>query len=159
RPTNTAIAPWTESHSEWTAWAGAFPVQPVQFGLVARRYIHEVGPHAHHAMAEVAASTRNFGHINPDAVYFGRGPFTAEEGLASRYAAEPLTLLMCSAVNDGGCAMIMTRRDRVPSGKKGVRVVCGAGLSRHSPYNEPPTLEGFYELTAHYRDTVARSGV
>jgi acetyl-CoA acetyltransferase len=160
RPTQIAVAPWTESKSEWTGWPGAFPVQPVQFGLVARRYIHEVGPRAVAAMAEVAASIRNFGHINPDAVYFGRGPFTAEDVLASRYVAEPLTLLMCSAVTDGGCAMIVARADRAADArKKGVRVICGESKTNYPPYHEPPTLDGYYERAASYRETVARAGL
>ena len=122
RPTGTAVAPWLQSHSEWTGWAGSLPDQPVQFGLVAQRYIHEVGERARQAMAEAAATTRSFGAINPDAVYFGRGPFTAEDVLASRYVAKPLTLLMCSAVTDGGCAIILARRERGrqrPAGRAG----------------------------------------
>jgi acetyl-CoA acetyltransferase len=132
----------------------------VQFGLVARRYVHEVGPKAIDAMADVAANTRNFGHINPDAVYFGRGPFSPEEVLASRYIADPLTLLMCSSVTDGGCAIILARKDRVAGSKKrGVRVVCGAGTTTYPAYQEPPTLDNYYEGAAIYRDTVKRAGV
>ena len=158
RPTGSTVAPWLQSHSEWTGWAGSLPDQPVQFGLVAQRYIHEVGEHARYAMADVAASTRNFGSINPDAVYSGRGPFTAEDVLSSRPIADPLTLLMCSAVTDGGCAIILTRSDRA-SGDKGVRVACGASLATVPTYHEAPTLEGYYELGQHYRDVVAGAGV
>ena len=163
RPTDSAVAPWLQGvySAEWTGWAGSLPNQPVQYGLVAQRYIHEVGEHARYAMADVAASTRNFGSINPDAVYSGRGPFTAEDVLASRPIAGPLTLLMCSAVTDGGCAIIIGRKDRAnENGNKGVRVVCGASLT-HTPtgYYEPPTLEQYYELGQHYRDVVARAGV
>jgi acetyl-CoA acetyltransferase len=158
RPTDSAVAPWLQSHSEWTGWAGSLPDQPVQFGLVAQRYIHEVGEQARYAMADVAASTRNFGSINPDAVYTGRGPFTAEDVLSSRPIADPLTLLMCSAVTDGGCAIILARSDRA-SGNNGVRVACGASLATVPAYHEAPTLEDYYELGQHYRDVVASAGV
>ena len=112
--TTGGVAPWLQGvrSAEWTAWPGSIPNQPVQFGIVAQRYMHEVGEQARYAMADVAASTRNFGSINPDAVYSGRGPFTAEDVLDSRPIASPLTLLMCSAVTDGGCAVILSRRDR-----------------------------------------------
>jgi acetyl-CoA acetyltransferase len=158
RPVNRPVPPWAESHSQWTGWVGSLPDQPVQFGLVAQRYIHEVGPHALDAMAEVAATIRNYGHINPDAVYFNRGPFTAEEILASRFVAEPLTMLMCSSVTDGGCAIILGRKDRLRT-KPGVHVVCGAQMTHYPAYQEAPTLDGYYELAAHYRDTMARAGI
>ncbi|MFN0148384.1 MAG: thiolase family protein, partial [Dehalococcoidia bacterium] len=160
RPTNTAVPPWAESHSQWTGWAGSLPDQPVQFGLVARRYVHEVGPKAIDAMGEIAATIRNYGHINPDAVYFGRGPFTADEVLASRYVADPLTLLMCSSVTDGGCAVVIARKDRAAdTPKKGIGVVCGAALTTYPAYQEPPTLDRYYESAEHYRETVRRAGV
>ncbi|MSQ29903.1 MAG: thiolase family protein [Dehalococcoidia bacterium] len=160
RPSGLLNAPWTVSHDEWTAWPGAFPQQPVQFGLVAQRYIHDVGPQALDAMADIAASTRNYGSINPDAVYFGRGPFTRQDVLDSRPIAEPLTLLMCSTVNDGGCAMVIARKDRAASTRrKPVRVLCGAMKTVTGGYHESPTLQGYFEMGQHYRDTVARAGV
>jgi acetyl-CoA acetyltransferase len=160
RPRNLLNPPWTESHSEWTAWAGAFPVQPVQFGLVAQRYIHEVGPRAIDAMAEVGAATRNYGCINPDAVYFGRGPLTAEDVLNSRMIVEPLTLLMCSTVNDGGCAIVITHKERAAdTPKKAVRIICGAQKLLYPAYHEVPVLDGYYEEGEHYRETVRRAGV
>lgn len=160
RPPNLLNAPWTEMHNEFTGWPGAFPVQPVQFALVAQQYIHEVGPKALQAMAELAASTRNYGSINPDAVYFGRGPFTAEDVLNSRMIASPLTLLMCSAVNDGGCAMILTHKDRARDlRKKPVKVMTGATHTSYPAYLEPPVLDGYYEMGAHYRQNLARAGV
>lgn len=160
RPANQLNAPWTVSTDDWTAWCGAFPQQPVQFGLVAQRYIHQVGPRAIDAMAELAASTRNYGSINPDAVYFGRGPFTAQDVLDSRMIADPLRLLMCSTVNDGGCAMVIARADRARSTPKpSVEMLCGASLRTHGGYHEPPWLEGYYEWGQHYRDTLARAGV
>jgi acetyl-CoA acetyltransferase len=160
RPSGLLNAPWTDSHSEFTEWAGAFPVQPVQFGLVAQRYIHEVGPRALDAMAEVAATTRNYGHINPDAVYFGRGPFTAKDVLDSRVIAAPLTLLMCSTVTDGGCALVIARKERAAeTPRTPIRIICGAQKTLYPAYHEPPVLDGYYEAGAHYRETVKRAGV
>ena len=160
RPTTAAVAPWLDHQSQWTAWAGSLPDQPTQFALVAARYIHHVGPRVIPAMAEVAASTRNFGSINPDAVYHGRGPFTPQDILDSRPIAGPLTLLMCSAVTDGAAALIIARKDRVePGGKRGVSVVCGDALTDYGIYHQPPYLDGYYEMTQHYRDTLRQAGV
>lgn len=159
RPAGLLNAPWTDGHEELTDWVGAYPTQPVQFGLAASRYAYEVGPKAVEAMAAVAASTRNYGNINPDAVYFKRGPFTAQDVLDSRPIADPLTLLMCSTVNDGGCAIILTRKDRVSDPKRAVRVVTGELNSHYPAYHEPPVLEGYYEMSATYRKTLANAGV
>ena len=40
-------------------------------------------------MAIVAATIRNNGSVNPKAVYFGRGPYTTDDILASRMVADP----------------------------------------------------------------------
>ena len=55
-------------------------------------------------MAKVAATIRNNGHVNPDAVYYGRGPFTPDDILASRMVADPFHILECSMTSEGGCA-------------------------------------------------------
>jgi acetyl-CoA acetyltransferase len=160
RPTTATVAPWTDHDSQWTAWTGSLPDQPVQFGLVAQRYLHEVGPRALDAMAAVAASTRNFGSINPDAVFFGKGPFTAQDVLSARTIAGPLTLLMCSVVSDGGAAIIITHKDRATdTGKRGVLVATGDSAMHYAPYHQPPHLDGYYEMTQPYRDTLKVSGI
>jgi len=160
RPAERTVAPWVDHGSQWTAWAGSLPDQPVQFGLVARRYLHTVGPKALDAMGEVAASTRNFGSINPDAVFFGRGPYTAEDVLNSRPIADPLTLLMCSVVSDGGAAIIIAHKDRAgATGKRGVSLVCGDSLVHYGVYHQPPVLDGYYEMSQRYRDTMKRAGI
>jgi acetyl-CoA acetyltransferase len=160
RPTTVSVAPWLDHDSQWTAWTGSLPDQPVQFGLVAQRYLHEVGPKALDAMAAVAASTRNFGSINPDAVYFGKGPFTPEDVLSARTIAGPLTLLMCSVVSDGGAAIIITSKERAAdTDKRSVVVATGDSAMHYAPYHEPPHLDGYYEMTQPYRDTLKASGI
>ncbi len=58
-------------------------------------------------MATVAAVIRTNGHANPDAVYAGRGPFTAADILASRMVADPFHLLDCATTSEGGCALVL----------------------------------------------------
>jgi acetyl-CoA acetyltransferase len=74
--------------------------------------------------------------------------------------ASPLTLLMCSTVNDGGCAMVLTHKDRAKdTPKPPIRVIAGASHIAYPAYHEPPALEGYYAAGRHYRDTMARAGV
>ena len=63
-------------------------------------------------MATVAATIRNNGHVHPDAIYSGRGPFTVDDILASRMVADPFHLLECAMTSEGGCAMVLARADR-----------------------------------------------
>ena len=161
RPQGLANAPWTEqTTNEFTGWAGAFPVQPVQYALVAQRYMHEFGAEALEAMADASATIRNYGHINPDALYFGRGPFTAEDVLSSRMIATPLTLLMCSPVNDGGCALIMTHKNRAKdTPKPPIRILCGGTQHVYTAYVDSPVLDAVPDEGAFAREHMARAGV
>ena len=63
------------------------------------------------ALATVAAVIRNNGHVNPDAIYAGRGPFTPQDILDSRMVADPFHLLDCSMTAEGGCALVLARAD------------------------------------------------
>src|ERR1700755_537612 len=63
------------------------------------------------ALATVAATIRNNGHVNPEACYFGRGPFTVQDILDSRMVADPFHLLHCSRTAEGGCALVRARGD------------------------------------------------
>ena len=76
------------------------------------------GPSAHgdlrhhdRALATVAATIRNNGHVNPEAVYYGRGPFTPQDILDSRMIADPFHLLDCAMTSEGGCALVLARAE------------------------------------------------
>jgi len=157
-PAGGATAPWTRPNEEFTAWTGSYTT--VQYGLVAQRYMHEFGDSALEAMAEAAATIRNYGHANPEAVYHGRGPFTAADVLASRPIASPLTLLMCSSVNDGGCAMIITSADRAKDTRRTpVTVLAAANQQPYAPYYEAPVLDAAADEGAFARETMKRAGL
>ncbi|MGE0309452.1 MAG: thiolase family protein, partial [Acidimicrobiia bacterium] len=55
----------------------------VEFALIARRHMEMYGTKPEH-LATVSATIRNNGHINPGAAFYGRGPYTAGDVLASR---------------------------------------------------------------------------
>jgi acetyl-CoA acetyltransferase len=152
-----ATAPWTRPETEFTGWTGSYTA--VQYALVAQRYVHDHGPSALDAFAEAASVIRNFGHLNPEAVYTGRGPFTAAQVLGSREISTPLTLLMCSAVNEGACAVVLTHKDRVPDRRRAVRIVAGAQLHSFPAYVEPPMPKGVTDEAAYFKACLAGAGL
>ena len=152
-----ATAPWTRPETEFTGWTGSYTA--VQYALVAQRYMHDYGPYALEAFAEAAAVIRNFGHLNPDAVYSGRGPFTARQVLDSREISTPLTMLMCSAVNDGACAVILSHKDRVRDRRRAVRIVAAAQMHSFPAYVEPPMPAAVADEAAYFKASLHGAGL
>jgi acetyl-CoA acetyltransferase len=104
-----STAPWTRPTNEFVVGYGMFTA--VEFALMAKRHMLTFGT-TPEQLAVVAATIRNFGHQNPEAVYFGRGPFTPGDILGSRPIAEPFHLLDCSTTSEGGCGLVLTAADR-----------------------------------------------
>ncbi|MFF7458624.1 thiolase family protein [Kitasatospora sp. NPDC008115] len=77
-------------------------------------------------LAAVAAKNHAHSVHNPRAHF--RRPFTAEEVLAARRVAWPLTVPMCSPVSDGAAAAVVTRAD-FPHEESAVAVLGSALLS------------------------------
>lgn len=80
------------------------------FSLWAMRRMHERGTKPEH-FARIAAKNWNQGALNP---YSDRQPereVTAEQVLASRKIAEPVTAMMTCPVDDGAACAILARRD------------------------------------------------
>jgi len=107
----SSTAPWTRPNNEFVAPYGMFTA--AEFALIARRHMHLYGT-TPEQLATVAATIRNNGHVNPEAIYYGRGPFTPEDILASRMVADPYHLLDCAMTSEGGAAIVLARADRVP---------------------------------------------
>src|SRR5205823_7987069 len=105
----SSTAPWTRPANEFVVGYGLFTA--AEFALMARRrmVMHGTTPEQ---MATVAATIRNNGHVNPDAVYHGRGPFTVGDILESRMVADPFHLLDCAMTSEGGCGLVLARADR-----------------------------------------------
>jgi acetyl-CoA acetyltransferase len=69
--TETAsVAPWTRISNEFVIPFGMYTA--LEFALIARRHMHVYGTKPEQ-LAEVAATIRNNGHVNPEAVFFDRG--------------------------------------------------------------------------------------
>jgi len=106
---HSSTAPWTRPGNEFTAPYGMFTA--AEFALMARRHMLRFGTTAEQ-MATVAATIRNNGHRNPEAVYFGRGPYRTQDILDSRPVADPFHLLDCSTTSEGGCGLVLTSAER-----------------------------------------------
>ena len=76
-----------------------------QFGLVHARYLHQYQIKPEH-LGKIAVTTRYHASLNPGAIY--RKPFTLEEYLGSRILSDPVRLLDCVPMVNGGLAYIVT---------------------------------------------------
>jgi len=103
-----ATSPWTRPTQEFVACFGLYTA--VEFALIAQRHMHLYGTRPE-ALAEVAATIRNHGAQNPEAVFFGRH-VTPADVLASRPVAEPFRLLDCAINSEGGAALVLTTAER-----------------------------------------------
>lgn len=135
----TSTAPWTRPSNEFVVAFGMFTA--AEFALIARRHMHQFGT-TPEQIATVAATIRNNGHIHPDAVYRGRGPYTAQDILDSRMVADPYHLLDCAMTSEGGCALVLTRGDIARSLKKQPVWILGGNSDHFGPsYQHPPSFD------------------
>jgi acetyl-CoA acetyltransferase len=134
-----ATAPWTRPANELVVGFGLFTA--AEFALMARRHMLTYGTTADQ-MATVAATIRNNGHVNPEAVYFGRGPFTPDDILASRMIADPFRLLDCAMTSEGGCGIVLTTAERAGNTARTPAWILGAAGDTCGPaYAVPPVWD------------------
>lgn len=76
-----------------------------QFALVQTRYMHE-HPLKFEQLGKIAVNARYHASLNPGAIY--RKPFTVQEYLDSRVLSDPIRLLDCVPIVNGGLAYIVT---------------------------------------------------
>ena len=134
-----STAPWTRPSHEFVVSYGMFTA--AEFALVARRHMHLYGT-TPEALATVAATIRNNGHVNPEAVYKGRGPFTPQDILDSRMVADPFHLLDCSMTAEGGCALVLARADIARDLAQDPIWVLGGNTDHFGPsYQHPPAWD------------------
>ncbi|MEV0589952.1 acetyl-CoA acetyltransferase [Nonomuraea cavernae] len=79
------------------------------YAMAAQRHMHEYGTTSEQ-LAAIAVACRTHAGLNPDAQY--RKPMTVEDVVNSRMIADPLHLLDCCVVSDGGGAVIVTTAER-----------------------------------------------
>lgn len=94
---------------------------PGLYAMIARAHIHKYGT-TREQLAEVAVKNHLHGLKNPNAQF--RMKISRQDVLNSVVVAEPLNLLDCSPVTDGGAAVIVTTMDIAKkSGKPFVKVL------------------------------------
>jgi acetyl-CoA acetyltransferase len=97
---------------------------PSTYALAARRHMHAYGTNEDH-FAAVAVSTRDWARDNPHAQL--RDPITVEDHHNSRWIAEPLRLLDCCLVSNGGVAVVVTGAERARDLKQPPAYIWGWG--------------------------------
>jgi acetyl-CoA acetyltransferase len=135
----SATAPWTRPANEFVVSFGLYTA--VEFAMNARRHMHKYGTTAEQ-MAYAAMTVRNNGHVNPEAVYYGRGPYDIEGILASRMVADPFHLLECAMTAEGGAAVLITTAERAADLPVMPIRILGAGTDRMAAaYRHPPVWD------------------
>ena len=140
------VASYTRPGNEFVAPFGAFTA--AHFALVAQRHLARF-PYARQGMAEIAATIRNVGSTNPDAVMYGRGPYTAEDVLAAPPVVDPFTLLDLCLASEGGAAVVVTTLERARDLRHPPVVLLGAGMEwLRQQYVDPARYEEVWSIGA-----------
>ncbi len=113
------------------------PTIPAYYGLVASRYEYEFGSTATDRAA-LAVLMRGNAARTPGAQF--RDPIAEADVLASRLIAEPLRVLDCCPVSDGGAAFVIERDDLR---RGGIRIVGTAQAHTHQHITAAPSLARF----------------
>src|SRR5690625_3451046 len=108
--------------------------------MIAHKYMDRYGVTAED-LGRVAISQRNYAQANPRAYFHGQ-PLTMEEYLASRMIAEPLRLYDFCQETDGGCAILITSRERARDLKQKPAVIRGVVQA---------STQGQEQMTSFYR--------
>ncbi len=108
------------------------------YAMAARRHMHQYGTTSEQ-LAEIAVVTRRHAMLNPLAMY--REPITVQDVLNSRMIADPLHLLDCCVVSDGGGAVLVTTEERARDLKQRPVFVLGSSESHtHAHISQMPDM-------------------
>ncbi|HVZ43584.1 MAG TPA: thiolase family protein [Ramlibacter sp.] len=110
---------WGDSSAIWGFMSAA-----ANSAVTAARHMHVYGTTSRQ-LGEVAVACRYHASLNPDAVM--RKPITIEDHQASRWIVEPLHLLDCCLVSDGGVCIIVSKADRARDMRQPTVLLSGMG--------------------------------
>jgi acetyl-CoA C-acetyltransferase len=103
------------------------------YAMVAHRHMHEYGTTSEQ-LAQISVATRHHAMRNPQAVqamtdlqFQGINDITVQDVMESRVIADPLHLLECCMVSDGGGAVIIASKDVVKDTAKKPVWLIGSG--------------------------------
>lgn len=100
------------------------PTVPAYYALIAQAHMAQFQT-TQEQFAEVAVAARAWACRNPAAQM--REPITVEDVVTSRMIADPLHLLDCSLVSDGGAAVVLTSAERAADFPQPPVYLLGAG--------------------------------
>lgn len=112
-------AGWSDS---WGIWG--FMAAAGNSAITASRHMALYGTTSRQ-LGEIAVTCRYHASLNPNAVM--RTPITIEDHQASRWIVEPLHLLDCCLISDGGVCVIVTTRERARDLKQPLVLLSGMG--------------------------------
>jgi acetyl-CoA acetyltransferase len=109
--TQRSVGRASASVQEVSPWEAPYePMLPVTgYALAASRHMHDFGT-TREQLAEVAVSARAWAQLNP--IAWRRDPLTVDEVLAAPMVCDPLGVLDCCLVTDGGAAVVVTSAER-----------------------------------------------
>lgn len=127
------------------------------YALAASRHMFEYGTTSEQ-LAEVAVATRKWATLNEKAMK--REPITIEDVLNSRWISEPLHLLDCCLVTDGGGAVVVASASRARQMRKAPVWILGHGEAHtHNTITNMPELASHQAAATSGRDAFARAGL
>ena len=137
RAIGTGMGMGRDPHTAFTSPYGQTVVS--SYAMSARRHMHEYGTRPEQ-LAEIAVAMRHHASLNPHAKM--RKPIGVEDVLGSRLIADPLHLLDCCIISDGGGALVVTSLERARDMQRPpVRVLgCGEAVW-HQEIGSPKLLE------------------
>ncbi len=115
------------------------PRYPISsYALAAARHMHQYGS-TREDLAHIAVAARQWAQLNPLA--YARDPLSVEQVLASRPVSDPLSVLDCCLVTDGGGALVLVRSERAKDFPKPPVYVLGAAAATwHRQIGSMPDL-------------------
>jgi len=109
------------------------------YALAAARHMHEYGT-TPEQLAEIAVTMRDHASVNPLAQF--RDPITVDDVVSSRLVADPLHVLDCCVISDGGAACVVTSNERARDLRKAPAHILGAAhaLTHHLNVSQMPDI-------------------
>ena len=109
------------------------------YALAAARHMHDYGTTSEQ-LAEIAVTMREHAVANPLAQF--RDPITVDDVLSSRLVADPLHVLDCCVISDGGAACVVTTNERARDLRKPAAHILGAAhaVTHHLNISQMPEV-------------------
>ena len=130
------LATMSEQQTYEIPYKPRYPIS--SYALAAARHMHQYGT-TREQMADVAVAARQWAQLNPEA--FARGDLSRSDVLNSRMISDPISLLDCCLVTDGGGAVIMVSSERAKDFPHKPVYLLGTGTAHwHRQITQMPDL-------------------